>query len=113
MNSVVQCMLQVPELIHALKQVQGDCSVVAKELKRLFTFLAHSSKHYVKTADLQSAFGWNGAQKHEQHDAHEFYAALMNALGESSPELEKAVQSIFQGSCTGTARPKPPVAPID
>jgi ubiquitin C-terminal hydrolase len=99
LNSVLQCLLQVVELVNALKTSEYDSSPIVKELKRLFNYLLHSSKHAVKTTDLQAAFGWNGSQKNEQHDAHEFYGALLTALGEAG--LEKSLEGIFQGQSTG------------
>lgn len=101
LNSVMQCLNQIPPFVEAIKNSEKQDEPIVKELKRLLTFLRHSTRHSVKTTDLQAAFGWTGNQKLEQHDAHEFYGALVNALSQADPSLQSVLERTFQGRSVG------------
>lgn len=109
MNSVLQCLLQIPQFGAALQESTSTASLVT-ELKRLWSFLQHSDKQAVRTTDLQAAFGWTGSQRNEQHDAHEFYSMLVDTLSEAG--LQKALEGVFQGSTIGRCTPSPVTYPL-
>lgn len=102
LNSVLQCLYQTPEFLKLLFDIpEANATPVVKELKRLFSFMRHSSRTSLSTKDLLAAFGWANAQAHEQHDAHEFFSILLDALSKAYPEFENQLQGVLQGVQSG------------
>lgn len=104
LNSVLQCLYQNPEFLKILFDIpEANSTAVVKELRRLFSFMRHSSRTALSTKDLLAAFGWANAQAHEQHDAHEFVSILFDALNKSYPAFEGQLQGVMQGVQSGNA----------
>lgn len=101
LNAVTQALFQSKQFRTALCATQDTSSPVIHELKRLFTYLSHSSRSAVTTKDLLAAFGWNKSQANEQHDAHEFYSILLDAIGKGSKEVDAKLSESFQGTESG------------
>jgi ubiquitin carboxyl-terminal hydrolase 7 len=70
-------------------------------LQQLFARLQLSESSAISTADLQTAFGWTHAQTFEQHDIHELFSLLLDALGNCSADLGIKLSALFQGYLTG------------
>ncbi|RYG64929.1 hypothetical protein EON64_12985 [archaeon] len=101
LNSVLQCSVEIPELVQVLSKEAYQHIPTVRELVHLFTELKHSAKNAVKTTALLESFGWTASQKHEQHDAHEFFELLYASVGQSSPELERELCDLFNGTSEG------------
>ncbi len=103
LNSVIQCLSQNPGFLKAVFTASDASSnPIIIELKKLFTFMVHSIRNAVNTKELLTSFGWSNAQIHDQHDAHEFFGILFDALSKASPLLEGRLHDIFRGSDAGT-----------
>eukprot|EP01031_Cornospumella_fuschlensis_P010226 gene10226-12537_t len=102
LNSVLQCLVEIPELVQVISKEAYQNIPTVRELVRLFSELTHSSKNAVKTTALLDSFGWTASQKHEQHDANEFFELLCASIGQSSPELEKELCDLFNGTAEDT-----------
>ena len=101
LNSMIQCLFQSKQFRSVLCSAEDNSSPVVNELKRLFTSLVHSSRSAVATKDLLAAFGWTKGQTNEQHDVHEFYSVLLDAIGQGSKSVESKLAEFFQGVESG------------
>ena len=96
LNSVLQALLWDVDVKEKLFSSAGSTNSVANELQRLGAFLQLTEKSAISTKALTDAFGWKNSQSHEQHDAHELYGMLLDALN-----LE--VKSLFESKMKGIA----------
>lgn len=71
------------------------------QLQRLFSRLLYSKRSSVDTIDLLESFGWSKAERVEQHDVHEFFSVLLDAIGSESPEYGNKLSLIFAGFNNG------------
>lgn len=55
----------------------------------------------VDTKDLSAAFGWSKSQVFEQHDVHELFCVLIDALSQTSTDLSASLLTLFQGTFRG------------
>lgn len=102
LNSLLQCLfndLSFRFLILS-HETNFDSSILIA-LQQLFARLQLSECSAVSTKDLLTAFGWSQAQNFEQHDVHELFSLLLDALGNCSADLGMQLSSLFQGSLTG------------
>ena len=53
------------------------------------------------TVELLESFGWSKAERVEQHDVHEFFSVLLDAIGSESPEYGNKLSLIFGGFNNG------------
>ena len=100
LNSIMQCLFGSNQFRDIIFDVKNDRPIV-KELQLLFSNLLFSNKVAVGTQNLTDAFGWNKSQMFEQHDIHEFFGALVDALGQTDATLNTALLDIFQGQSKG------------
>jgi ubiquitin C-terminal hydrolase len=100
LNSVLQCLFHSPDFVNVLSAA-GSGNPISSELRRLFEYLAHSSRSAVPTTNLLAAFGWSNGQAHEQHDAHELFSLLMDNIEKSSPESSKLLKESFEAEESG------------
>ena len=101
MNSLLQCLFNDFEFRQAIYNTSNQTSPIIKEIKSLFAALQLSEKSAISTSELIEAFGWAKSQVFEQHDVHELFSVLIEALGQTSPELNGTLQNMFQGCYNG------------
>ena len=126
MNSLLQCLfhLSIFRSILFLDRNEGDgridsisshkddtdvkkeLSAVLKtpilgQLQRLFAKLLYSKRTSVNTVDLLESFGWSKAERVEQHDVHEFFSVLLDAIGNEYHEFGNKLSTIFGGFNNG------------
>jgi ubiquitin C-terminal hydrolase len=72
-------------------------------LRRLFSYLQLAHQQAASTKQLTDAFGWRDGQVAIQHDIHELYSILMDALDRSLQTTHdpKLVSEVFFGSVIG------------
>lgn len=100
LNAVLQCLFHSTDFLNAV-MAGNTTNLIVTELRRLFRFLAHTSRSAVSTTDLLNAFGWSKGQAHEQHDAHELFSLLMDNIEKSSPEAAALLLEAFQAEESG------------
>ena len=76
-------------------------SPILGQLQRLFAKLLYSKRPFVDTIDLLESFGWSKAERVEQHDVHEFFSVLLDAIGTESPQFGNKLSTIFAGFNNG------------
>ena len=103
LNSLIQCLYYDSDFAKLILEASDNkSSVIIKELQKLFARLRLSTNQAVDTEQLLSAFGWSKSQMFEQHDIHEFFSVLLDALGKESVQLNTQIAAQFQGSLDGT-----------
>ena len=70
---------------------------ILAELQRLFAKLLSSKRHSLSTVDLLDSFGWSKSERVEQHDVHEFFTVLLEAIGMESPSFYSSLSKTFLG----------------
>jgi ubiquitin carboxyl-terminal hydrolase 7 len=103
LNSLIQCLFNDFEFKELIFKSEVGKSTILKELQKLFANLSLSDKNAVSTQSLIAAFGWTKMQMFEQHDIHEFFSVLVDALCQISEKMNVSVTSIFQGNLKGFA----------
>ena len=101
LNSLLQCLFYNLSFRVLILQAKPDSAILVA-LQELFATLQLSSSPAVNTKDLVTAFGWSRGQVFEQHDVHELFSLLLDALGESSTALGTQLPDLFQGSISGS-----------
>ena len=101
LNSLLQSLYFDQSFRNLILSSPHENSPIIKELQRLFARLSVSAKASVETQQLLTAFGWSKSQMFEQHDIHEFFSVLLDALGKESEALNQEIQKMFQGSVKG------------
>lgn len=71
------------------------------ELQSLFANLELSLNSFVGTKSLREAFGWTDKQRFEQHDIHELFSVLIDALSQTSNELKQDISMKFRSEIKG------------
>lgn len=102
LNSVLQCLFNNKQFRSIVFSASPDSSQMVKELQLLFSNMLQSNRSAVSTNALLEAFGWSRSQMFEQHDIHEFFGVLIDALGKASDGLSGNLNSLFQGVSKGT-----------
>jgi ubiquitin C-terminal hydrolase len=100
LNSLIQCLFGISAFRDIIFAASNETPIV-KELQLLFSNLLDSNKVAVGTQNLTDAFGWNKMQMFEQHDIHEFFGTLVDALGRTHADLNSSLLKLFQGQCQG------------
>lgn len=103
LNSLLQTLVNDPNFAKAVLDAPKGAPIV-EELKKLITFLHLSEKKAVSSLDLLHSFGWSKSQSFEQHDIHEMYSVLVNALRDISEDLKINLNKIFEGQALGRDR---------
>jgi len=109
LNSLIQCLYHDTTFRNlilsssTLNDNQQPSAIIA-ELQRLFSRLSLSEKDAVDTEALLTAFGWSKSQLFEQHDIHEFFIVLLDALGKESAHLNEQIAKMFQGTSVDVLR---------
>eukprot|EP01038_Epipyxis_sp_PR26KG_P012144 gene12144-16261_t len=103
LNSLIQSLYHIKEFNKIIFQVSSNESnkpipLIIKELQRLFGYMMLTNKAAVSTSSLIHAFGWNKSQMFEQHDIHEFFSVLIDALGTAYEPLQQSMNQLFQGN---------------
>ena len=100
LNSLIQCLFYNLSFRVLILQAKPDSPIIAA-LQDLFAYLQLSAALSVTTKDLVTAFGWSRGQVFEQHDVHELFSLLLDALGDASADLGTQLSDLFRGSTTG------------
>ena len=100
LNSLIQCLYYNLCFRVLILQAKPDSAILVA-LQELFAHLQLSSSQAVNTKDLVTAFGWSRGQVFEQHDVHELFSLLLNALGDGSTELNSQLPDLFEGTIKG------------
>ena len=100
LNSLLQCLFYDLEFRNAI-YAAGDSSIVVKALQQQFASMQLSDCGAISTKDLSDAFGWSKSQVFEQHDVHELFSVLIDALSQSSSDLSASLLTLFQGTARG------------
>ena len=103
LNSLIQCLFYNLQFRTAILQAKPDSAILVA-LQQLFAQLQLSLSSAVDTKALVTAFGWSRGQVFEQHDVHELFSLLLDALGDASTDLGKQLALLFEGSMTGSDR---------
>lgn len=101
LNSVLQCLFNNKHFRSIVFSACPDSSPMVKELQLLFSNMLLSNRAAVSTQGLLEAFGWSRSQMFEQHDIHEFFGVLIEALGKVSEGLSGDLKALFQGASKG------------
>lgn len=96
LNTLLQCLYNDSVFRTIVHSSEGN-ALVLKELKRLFAFLSLSETSAISSVDLVAGFGWSKSQAFEQHDVHELFSVLIDALGKVSTELNDKIKGLFEG----------------
>jgi ubiquitin carboxyl-terminal hydrolase 7 len=105
LNSLIQCLFHCSEFVQMLFSVtDSPDSIIILEMQKLFARLALSQSPAIDTEPLLVAFGWGKSQLFEQHDIHEFFSVLLDALSQESPFLCSEIARMFQGKANGTTQ---------
>lgn len=103
LNSLLQLLFHTLEFQRLILQcTDTPNSPIVSELKKLFARMNLSNRLELDTEPLLTAFGWAKSQLFEQHDIHEFFSVLFDALSKESPSLKDGISSLFQGRISGT-----------
>lgn len=102
LNSLLQCLFYNLSFRVLILQAKPDSAILIA-LQELFAQLQLSSSSAVNTKDLVTAFGWARGQVFEQHDVHELFSLLLDALGNCSTALSTQLPDLFQGSISGSS----------
>jgi len=98
LNSVIQTLCWDQDVRSSLLVgAGGDNAALNKELKHLLVQLRLSEQPAVSTKPLTTAFGWKDGQSHEQHDAHELFSLLLDAMDAPS-------KALFESKMKGNVR---------
>ena len=100
LNSLIQCLFYNLQFRSIILQAAPDSAILIA-LQDLFAQLQLSLSAAIDTKALVSAFGWSRGQVFEQHDVHELFSLLIDALGDASTDLGKELSLLFEGSMTG------------
>jgi uncharacterized UBP type Zn finger protein len=102
LNSLIQCLFHDQSFVRLILEVSDNSgSAIVKELKTLFARMLASTNQALDTEPLLVAFGWTKSQLFEQHDIHELFSVLLDALGQESAFLKAGIAKLFQGQLTG------------
>jgi Ubiquitin carboxyl-terminal hydrolase len=104
LNTLLQMLFNDQEfrnLIFSVDNSGAGSSPILREMQRFFTFLLHSQALAVSAADLADSFGWSRSQVFEQHDIHELFSVLLDALSRTAPPLQLGIAKLFQGQSVG------------
>jgi hypothetical protein len=102
LNSLIQCLFHDQSFVRLILEVSDNSgSVIIKELKTLFARMVASTNQALDTEPLLVAFGWSKSQLFEQHDIHELFSVLLDALCQESAFLKAGIAKLFQGQLTG------------
>lgn len=78
-----------------------DDSPILVALHHLFARLQLSSSISLSTKDLVAAFGWSRSDVFEQHDVHELFSVLLDAIGECSATVGVQLSSLYRSTTKG------------
>ena len=102
LNSLIQCLFHNSAFVKLiLETTDNPDSAIITELKKLFSRLIMSTNQAIDAQALLTAFGWSKAEMFEQHDIHELFSVLIEALGKESPHLNSEINKLFTGHLTG------------
>lgn len=102
LNSLIQCLFHDPSFVKLVMETNDNPdSTIISELQKLFARLMLSENQAIDTEPLLSAFGWSKSQMFEQHDIHELFSVLLEALGKDSAFLNNEISKLFQGQLSG------------
>jgi ubiquitin carboxyl-terminal hydrolase 7 len=102
LNSLIQCLFHDSEFVKLIMETSDNPdSAIITEMKKLFARLIMSTNQAIDTESLLTAFGWSKSQLFEQHDIHELFSVLLDALGKDSASLNAGITKLFQGHMTG------------
>jgi ubiquitin C-terminal hydrolase len=102
LNSLLQCLFyDLSFRFLVLSHETKIESPILLALQQLFARLQLSESSAISTIDLLKAFGWSHVQSFEQHDVHELFSLLLDALGNCSADLGIKLSALFQGFLTG------------
>lgn len=102
LNSLIQCLFHDAHFVKLVMETSDNPdSVIITELQKLFARLMLSDNQAIDTEPLLSAFGWSKSQMFEQHDIHELFSVLLDALGKDSNHLNTEISKLFQGQLSG------------
>lgn len=102
LNSLIQCLFHDAAFVKLIMEADDNpASVILLELKRLFARLISSTNQTIDTEPLLVAFGWSKSQLFEQHDIHELFSVLLDALSKDSPHVSAGIGKLFQGQMNG------------
>ena len=102
LNSLIQCLFHDKSFVKLIFETNDNKdSLIIAELQKLFARMMLSSNQAIDTEQLLSAFGWSKSQMFEQHDIHELFSVLLDALGKDSAHLNAEIAKLFQGHLNG------------
>ena len=102
LNSLIQCLFHDDSFVKLIMECSdNENSAIITEMKRLFGRMIMSANQAIDTEQLLLAFGWSKSQLFEQHDIHELFSVLLDALGKESSQLSAGISKLFQGHATG------------
>jgi len=102
LNSLIQCLFHDKDFVKLILETSDNKdSVIIAELQKLFARLMLSANQAIDTEQLLAAFGWSKSQMFEQHDIHELFSVLLDALGKDSAHLNTEIAKLFQGHLSG------------
>lgn len=101
LNTLLQSLyndLLFRSIIYAYKEGENQ---ILDQFKRFFIFLNNSTASAITSSDLIASFGWPRSQVHDQHDIHELFSVLIDALGKAHPSIQENIKIIFEGRSKG------------
>jgi ubiquitin carboxyl-terminal hydrolase 7 len=120
LNSLLQCLFHDTQFRNAIYRGNEKTPPITYAMQKLFACMQLSlcsairylRKHFYEntvstlvkifsTRDLSTAFGWSRSQVFEQHDVHELFSVLVDALSKDSTELQDALINMYQGTQKG------------
>lgn len=102
LNSLIQCLYHDKDFVKLVMETSDNKdSPIIVELQKLFARLMLSASQAIDTEHLLAAFGWSKSQMFEQHDIHELFSVLLDALGKESNHLNTEISKLFQGRLNG------------
>jgi Ubiquitin carboxyl-terminal hydrolase len=100
LNSLIQVLFHDLNFRKMVLEGSSD-SDISVALRRLFSRMMLSVNASLPTNELSTAFGWSRSQVFEQHDAHELFGLLLDAIAEASPKEGVQAQSLYRGTLNG------------
>lgn len=97
LNSLLQCLFNDRQFRNALYSSTVNKPII-KSIQELFSSMQLSDASAISTRDIVLAFGWSKSQVFEQHDVHELFSVLIDALCQASTELNSSLLALFQGT---------------
>ena len=81
---------------------KADSTVpLIRSFQLFFGYLSLSECSAISSSDLITSFGWSASQIFEQHDIHELFSVLLDALSQSSEYINDEIKKLYCGVVMG------------